>query len=112
MSTIEVAREFSRTPGGRFHSLGPASGEAFRDFLLQRLSETDDTIEVVIDGVDGYGSSFLEEAFGGLYRQTKLSSADIKRRVVVVARTPAFQTYVDEARGYMEEAAKRRAENS
>lgn len=66
---INVAKDFSRYPAGRYKQDGPFSGEAFReDFLLPAL-EKNENIIIDLDGTRGYGSSFLEEAFGGLVRK-------------------------------------------
>lgn len=107
MHTISLAKVFTTTPGGRFKGMGPDSGEAFRDFLAKELKKNADDIEVVLDGAEGYGSSFLEEAFGGLVRNKILKPEDIGRRLRVVAKTPSYQTYAREAVRYMEEAAER-----
>lgn len=67
---INIATQFSRYPAGRFLTDGPNSGERFReDFLIPALLENADSTVIVLDGVRGYGSSFLEEAFGGLVRK-------------------------------------------
>ena len=63
-----IARDFSRYPGGRFEQDGPFSGETFRSSVLVPAMNAGETIEIYLDGVRGYGSSFLEEAFGGLVR--------------------------------------------
>ena len=71
MTTIKIATDFSDTPGARFRSDGPFSGEEFREDMLMPLFEDDaDNREILIDldGAEGYPSSFLEEAFGGLAR--------------------------------------------
>jgi len=108
MSKIEIARDFSETPGGRFRVMGPASGEAFRMLLKKKLDQKPgEVVEVVLDGVEGYGSSFLEEAFGGLIRVGLVSPAEALRRVRIVALSPEYRTYAAEARQYMEEAAER-----
>lgn len=66
---IIYIKEFSKYPGPRYESLGENSGEKFRDsFLIPAMMEND-AISVDFDGVFGYGSSFLEEAFGGLVRK-------------------------------------------
>ena len=106
MRTLSLAKDFSRTPGGRFRVMGPDSGEAFRDFLVQQLKK-DEPLEVVLDDAEGYGSSFLEEAFGGLVRMKLLKPSDIGKRLKVVARSPRFETYAREALKYMNEAAER-----
>ena len=61
--------EFSEFPGARYKHLGPYSGEAFRDDVLIPAIKTDEDISVNFDGVFGYGSSFLEEVFGGMIRK-------------------------------------------
>ncbi|MGR6838116.1 STAS-like domain-containing protein [Aliivibrio wodanis] len=64
--TINV-QDFSAFPGPRFIKLGDYSGEEFRDtILIPALAEND--VIVNLDGVFGFGSSFLEEVFGGLIR--------------------------------------------
>lgn len=60
--------DFTKYPGPRYRSLGPNSGEEFREeFLIDALKESSD-VSVNLDGVLGYGSSFLEEIFGGIVR--------------------------------------------
>lgn len=67
MKTIYV-KDFSKYPGPRYIRLGDYSGEEFRDkWLLNELMQGD--IAIDFDDVYGYGSSFLEEAFGGLVRK-------------------------------------------
>ncbi len=65
---INVSRDYTRFPAGRYVSDGRFSGERFRnDFLIPALKLAD-KVEVQFDGTLGPGSSFLEEAFGGLLR--------------------------------------------
>ena len=71
MSTqvISIAKDFSPTPAGRYRSDGPFPGEKFRDdLLLPALRKDTEPVTVELDGTAGFGSSFLEEAFGGLVR--------------------------------------------
>ena len=106
MLTIDIARDFSPTPGGRFRAMGPASGEQFRELLRKALQrKPPEDVEVILDGVEGYGSSFLEEAFGGLIRKRFIAPQDALRRLHIRAKTKEFETYALEARQYMEEAA-------
>ena len=71
--TVNVAKEFSLYPGERYRKHGPHSGEAFREELLEprfkQALEQGQKLLVNLDGTDAYGTSFLEEAFGGLARQ-------------------------------------------
>jgi hypothetical protein len=81
---IFVSREFTKTPGGRYMSGGTYSGQQFRDELLkprylESISRNEELV-VYLDGGYGYGSSFLEESFGGLARDLK--STDLSIRIV------------------------------
>ncbi|EGR2272141.1 STAS-like domain-containing protein [Vibrio parahaemolyticus] len=60
--------DFTKYPGPRYKSLGPNSGEEFRERFLIEALKKDPEVQVNLDGVLGYGSSFLEEIFGGLVR--------------------------------------------
>ena len=81
---INVAREFSTEPAGRFPSDGPVNGERFRkELLLPALRKSDQHVCVNFDGTEGYGSSFLEEAFGGLVRVDGLTAADLRERLQI-----------------------------
>jgi STAS-like domain of unknown function (DUF4325) len=71
--TLNIAAEFSRTPGPRFRSEGKFSGEEFRETILksrvEKVLKEGLTLHIDLDGGYGYATSFLEEAFGGLARQ-------------------------------------------
>ena len=80
---LSIATEFSETPGPRTRAEGDFSGELFLDeFLLPRYEAAiagKDTLTVDLDGTEGYATSFLEAAFGGLAR--KYTAEDILRIV-------------------------------
>ena len=70
-SQVFIATDFSDTPGARYCSDGPFSGEEFREKMLMPLFEDEldnGKILIDLDGAEGYPPSFLEEAFGGLAR--------------------------------------------
>ena len=69
MRVISIAKDFSVYPGGRTPSDGPFSGEEFRENILIPIFNNNEEVVIDFDGVRGYGSSFLEEAFGGLVRR-------------------------------------------
>ena len=100
-------------PGGRFVADGPYSGEFFRDEVLdpalRAAIKQREKIRVVLDGAPGYGSSFLEEAFGGLLRVRKdLSLAEIERTLEIKASDPELLPFVRLAHEYMRHEARRR----
>ncbi|MBS0340421.1 MAG: STAS-like domain-containing protein [Proteobacteria bacterium] len=100
---LNVASDFSRSPSGRYVSDGPYSGERFREELLFPALQADH-VEVVLDGVLTLGSSFLEEAFGGLVREHGLNPKELRGRLKIRSR---LHTYVQKAWTYMESARPR-----
>ncbi len=72
MMTIQICKDFSDTPGGRYIREGEYSGEKFREeILLPKYNEAEkvgEKLSIDFDGCYGFGTSFLEEAFGGLVR--------------------------------------------
>jgi STAS-like domain of unknown function (DUF4325) len=75
MSSIDrlsINEEFSHTPGPRYRREGPFSAEEFWATLLRSRFETavagGAVLLIDMDGVAGYGTSFVEETFGGLAR--------------------------------------------
>lgn len=111
METVSIARDFSPTPGGRFSKDGPYSGEAFRVRFLEPAVDQDRPVTVELDAVAGLPSSFLEEAFGGLYRRAGVEAnpTRIRHLVRASANGTAYKPYVALIYRYMDEAAKRLA---
>lgn len=107
VTEISIAKEFSRTPGGRYRKHGAFSGEEFRERILWPALHDEgndaDIVEVNFDGVAGMPSSFLEEAFGGLVRKDVASA----KRLRFKATEPALLSYVSLAQRYVREAAER-----
>lgn len=81
MTTLAIARDFSEYPAGRYRVDGAFSGEVFRDDLLEPTLREYDVVEVNLDGSMGYGSSFLEEAFGGLVRLGKFTGEALHKKL-------------------------------
>jgi hypothetical protein len=69
---LSIAKEFTETPGPRAREEGEFSGEQFlEEYLLPRYEnalKNQDYLTVDLDGAEGYATSFLEAAFGGLAR--------------------------------------------
>jgi len=104
-TAIVVAQQFSRSPGGRTRDDGPYSGERFREeFLVPALKGTDSKFEVDLRGALTLGSSFLDEAFGGLVRVHRYAPRDLKRRMDVHAD---LDMYVSKVWGYVDEAGRK-----
>lgn len=93
---INVAKQFTKLPGLRYIRLGPHSGEEFRQkFLLEPLRQGK-TVIVELDGVRGYGSSFLDEAFGGAVRELNLDIGDAIQRLRVETTVKSWQLDAEE----------------
>ena len=67
MIEINIAEEFTKEPGARNYADGPHSGEEFFDKLLRprylEAKEKNDKLKIILDGTEGFASSFINEAF-------------------------------------------------
>ena len=105
---LRLAKEFTDVPGPRLREEGDYSGEEFRqEYLEPRFKEALDrnvTLFIDLDGVEGYATSFLEEAFGGLTRlySDRLTPDDVTRRIEF--KSDEVRAYIDECRAYIREA--------
>lgn len=63
-------KDYSEYPGPRYCSQGEKSGEDFYFSCLNSafadVYQSGGKLEIILDGVAGYASSFLDEAFGNL----------------------------------------------
>ncbi|WP_237479404.1 STAS-like domain-containing protein [Lichenibacterium dinghuense] len=109
--TISVAQDFSRYPGPRYRRDGSFSGEQFREEILapalRNAVAGGGRLHVLIDGVAGYGSSFLDEAFAGLLRNG-FSFRDVQNHLSIEAETPRFAAHRVRADRYIDEERRRR----
>lgn len=99
--TIYIARDFSPAPAGRYPEDGPYNGAAFREQLLLPAMREHESVEVNLDDTGGYGSSFLEEAFGGLVR-AGFTVKQLHDKLRVISSRKSYETKVW---GYIERAA-------
>ncbi len=97
---IDIGKDFSRFPAGRFLSDGPNNGEKFQINFLIPVMKKDEPVIIELDNTAGYGSSFLEEAFGGLIRKG-YSAEQIHRCLSFSTQDPSLiaeiNSYIDEA---------------
>lgn len=99
---IYVAKEFSDMPYGRYKRDGTDNGERFREEFLLKDFNNYDEIHVYLDGAMGYGSSFLDEAFAGLYRTNGIDKQTIKEKIKIFTELNFLKNsiaqYIDEAK--------------
>jgi hypothetical protein len=71
--SISIARDFTDTPGPRFKDEGDFSGQEFLEDVLEpkylQAVDAKEKLLIDLDGTEGYATSFLEAAFGGLARK-------------------------------------------
>ncbi len=71
--TLNIAKEFSVTPGPRTAKEGSFSAEIFLNTILRaafkNALDNSEILTVNLDGTAGFATSFLEESFGGLQRE-------------------------------------------
>jgi hypothetical protein len=79
--TINVVKDFSKKPYGRYLADGDGCGELFRVNLLAPALREYDQVHVVLDGYNRYGRSFLDEAFGGLIREEKFTYGELEKKL-------------------------------
>lgn len=101
MKTINIGKEFSHHPAGRYYSDGPFSGQFFREKYLWPDLEKNQSVTIELDDAEGYGSSFLEEAFGGLIRLELMTHEQLLSRIAFVTEDEAL---LEEVLAYVHEA--------
>lgn len=106
MKTINIAKDYSDTPLGRYRSDGQYSGEGFREDHLLSALRSEEKVRVVIDGVEGYGSSFLEEAFGGLVRHGYFTAKELEQKLEIVLEDRDFDVYRELIWKYINDAER------
>lgn len=102
---INLSKEFTRFPGGRYRADGPYSGEQFRDDVLLPALQSGSPVDLELDGAIGYGSSFLEEVFGGLVRKG-FRPDELRSMVNLKSRDPLL---IEEICQYIHTAKERAA---
>jgi hypothetical protein len=105
---ISIAKDFSENPAGRYISDGPNSGQRFRDEILIPALKNFEKVQIDLDGALGFGSSFLEETFGGLVRNG-FKGSDLHDRIEICS---SLQVYKDRVWRYIDEEATRMASKS
>ena len=107
---LNIAKDFSRCPGARFHSEGDFSGEEFRnDFLVPKIKEAIEQgvrLKIILDGSAGYSTAFIEESFGGLIRNDGFSLDKLNAMLTFVSDEDP--SYIDDIKIYMKNAWEHR----
>lgn len=107
--SLSIAEQFSRYPVGRIEADSDYNGTRFREEhlvpALRKLSAAE-RLEVCFDGLEGAGSSFLEEAFGGLVRVERMAASFLDSQLLLSTTEDGLQDTVRLAREHINSAAK------
>lgn len=102
---ISIANDFSKFPSGRYYGDGPFSGEKFREEYIVPALKKYDKVIINIDGVRGFSSSFLEEAFGGIIRNKYFTKEKLKEKLQIKSESKFMINYIEEIWSYINEAS-------
>ncbi len=102
--TSVTVTDFSRTPSGRYPKDGPDNGQDFRERFLAPALESAETVSILLDGAEGYPSSFLDEAFGGLVRNKGYSVSELHKRLTIECNEIELKRYVSLVWRYIDRA--------
>ncbi|NRP11462.1 hypothetical protein XMM379_000632 [Aliiroseovarius sp. xm-m-379] len=105
---IDISKEYAAYPAGRDENDGPFNGQRFREeILLPRYNEAKEAgkrLIVSLAGVMSFGSSFLEEAFGGMVRVEGINKKDFLDRLEIRSDRASDKRYIAAIREYIKEA--------
>lgn len=100
---IDVGKDFTPTPGGRYRREGEWSGEQFREEILEPALKDGGEVIVDLDGAEGFTTSFLDEVFGEMVRRFGI---EIMQRISI--RALRMPSRARRAMEIIEDASKER----
>jgi hypothetical protein len=102
---ISMKDDFSLAPGPRYIKEGAHSGEEFRNNVLEPKYEyalkENGIVSIDLDGTFGYGTSFLEEVFGGLAR--KYANINVMDHLEIISEEEPY--LINDIKKYITEAS-------
>lgn len=108
MKTLNIGKEFSLDPAGRYRNDGEGNGEAFREDYFKKailsLNAGQKLRIILDDGVEGYGSSFLTEGFAGMVKYGYISSDELLSKIEIDYTNADFEFYKNKIIEYISEA--------
>lgn len=108
MAIINIGKDFSKDPAGRGDNNGTSNGKAFREDLLKVVVENlrpGENLEIILDDdVEGYGSSFLSEGFGGMVKMGYITSKDFLDILVFRYENTDFEFFEKRIRKFISTA--------
>ena len=97
----DFAKEFDPYPGPRDETIGPNSGEKFKDEVLKKFLKEDQPILLNIDNTKiSFGPSFLSESFGLFAKEITLKK--FNELIIVKKDTPKGERFEKKMMEYVE----------
>ena len=110
MATLSIYDSFSEFTGLRHCDISDNSGEEFYHKVLNKAFkesfEDNEKLIIILDKVDGYASSFLDEAFGNLVYDFTLEN--VKKNVEIISEQEPHWKNMIENRTYSQWEERRR----
>jgi hypothetical protein len=108
MKELNIGKEFSKDPAGRYFTDGDGNGEEFREHYLKTRLESlqpNEKLKIILDDeVESYGSSFLVEGFAGMVKYGYMYNDELLRKLEFVFSDNDFGFYRDKIIQYIKEA--------
>lgn len=104
---IDIGKDYCMTPAGRHRLDGEYSGQRFLEEYLLPLLRENQHLTIVLDSARGYGSSFLEEAFGGLIRHGHYTESEVHSKITLVANKSSHIRFIGIINKYLREEQER-----
>lgn len=99
---IDLSKDYSNAPAGRYRKDSNYSGERFREELLIPALKENDTVTIILDNLYGVGASFWDEAFGKLIRDGKFSKEELDKKLILECKDDIY--LVDYIKSFISEA--------
>lgn len=98
---ISIAQNFSKFPSGQTEEDGPFNAARLREEILKPSLDSSDLVTVNLDGVFGFSSAFLQEAFGGLVREGEFTAEELHQKLIIESNSSTYEwaiwKYIDNA---------------
>ena len=91
---------------GRDEEDGPDHGQRFYNLFIKPNLEKNEKVEIIFDGVDAFGSSFLDEAFNEMPSQEGVSRNKFEGLITIIAKEHAYVFYKAMAEHFMQKIPK------
>ncbi len=108
MKTLNIGKDFSADPSGRYRTDGDSSGEAFREDCLKEAImalKVGEKLQIILDdGVLGYGSSFLSEGFAGMVKYGYIDKNELLEKIEIVYTNEDFEFYKNRIVEYIKQS--------